>query len=418
MYDYTKFTSFADVQEGFSRLKKKNKYRRDRSNNKRFINAKDLELNALGKFLEDFRKSDETYSDVKIFKFYKKLEEFELDPFQALAIPKPGNKDQYRPLLVPKPKDRLLFDSLYKKVKEAFKPHLKKRDLYGLGILKEKNEKNNEPKVSEIVSDLYENKISNGYSFALVLDYSSFFSTIDRDELFKQMEKDEINSDLIEIIKIIINNNIDNVAAVEEKTEVPLKDVGVPQGLAFSPLLACYYTTPIDDLYLNNSSAQGYRYIDDLAIFFKNKKEAQTSYQKIKEKSDRMNLKLHPLGPKEKSELIDLSEKPMIYLGAEVSSGGIKIAKSAYCSFYDTISKEIFNNSILDNYEDKEIKNVFYSYVRGWLNHYESFGDRDQILEILDGKIEKFIGKHKKRKAFYERNSWMKVNENYEKIME
>jgi len=402
--------TFNDLKTGLKKLKRKNRYKDYDSSEfiKRYLNSKDKKENSLKKFLTKYLDDEQKTKEIPLLEFYEKLKAYSLSPYNALAIEKgKANPKKFRPLLVPEPEDRLIFDSLLPIYFKKIKDHLIKRNLLGLGLEKKQ-------RISDILHKIFNNYINKGYYFALTLDYSSFFSLIDRKILLEKLEKDLKDKNLLSILDVIINNEIKNGKEVQEKTGVKILENGIPQGLSFSPLLACYYALDIDDIYIKDNNVVGFRYIDDIIVFGKNKSDLESVYKKIEDKSKELKMCLHPLGTK--TELKDLNSDHVKYLGLEISTNGLKISDEKFNDLFNIIKNEIFHIKNIEEKDHKLIKEVYYSFIKGWLNHYEKIAeDRNVLYEKIDKMLlDKYFSKKRARKSFYNSNSWIKIVGNSE----
>jgi len=403
--NFQEILTLDSLEEGLKKLKKKNKYKDYNSLvfSKRYLKNKDKKENGLKIFLEKYLDEEHKINKVALVEFYKNLKDFSFRPYNALAIEKgKTNPKKFRPLLVPEPKDRLVFDSLFPIYFEKLKIHLVKRKLLGLGLEKKQ-------KISNILYEIFNNYINKGYNFALTLDYSSFFSLIDRKILLEKLETDLDDDKLLSIIDIIINNEIKNGEAVQEKTGVKILENGIPQGLSFSPLLACYYALNIDDVYINDPKVVGFRYVDDIIVFGKTKSDLKCLYKKIEDKSKELKMCLHPLGTK--TELKDLRIDHVKYLGVEISASGLKISDDKFDDFLNIIKNEIFHPNNINSKKIESIKEVYLSFIKGWLNHYEKISkDKFALHQKINNLLyDNFFSKKRNRKAFYIANPWIKI---------
>lgn len=402
--------TFNELKNGLKKLKRKNRYKDYDTSDfvKRYLKSKDKKENRLKKFLDKYLDDEQKIKEVPLLNFYRKIEVYSLSPYSALAIEKgKENPKKFRPLLVPEPEDRLIFDSLLPVYFTKLKDHLIQRNLLGLGLERKQ-------RISDILHKIFNNYVNKGFCFVLTLDYSSFFSLIDRKILLEKLKNDLKDNKLLSILNVIINNEIINGREVQEKTGVKILENGIPQGLSFSPLLACYYALDIDDVYINDNNVVGFRYIDDIIIFGKNKKDLESVYQKIKEKSEELKMRLHPLGGK--TQLKDLRDDYVKYLGVEISSNGLKISKEKFNEFLNIVKNEIFHIKHIEKTESKKIKEVYYCFVKGWLNHYEKIAEDKNVLykKIDEMLFSEFFSKKRNIKSFYKANTWIRIVGNRE----
>lgn len=403
--DLTCILTPEDIEQGYKRLRKKKKYKdvRDSTFPARYISVEEREENVLKRFLDS-----EVKTKQQRILFYESLSNFKLDPYSAYAISKGAGKG-FRPLLVPSPKDRLVFDALLPKYYDLLRGSLERRKLLGIGLVKNQ-------RVSDILQSLFDIYISKGYCYALAIDYSAFFSNLDREILFKKMRKDYGQIPLVEILPSIICNSVKDGEAVSQKTGIDILNNGIPQGLTFSPLLACYYALDIDDIYLANKDVVGYRYIDDIVLYGKTDTVLTAIFKKIEKKSERLKMKPHPLGKVgSKTELKNLAKETITFLGVDISLvNGLHISDRKYNEFVEIVRDQIFPISVLQQKPSEKIKGVYYNFVRGWLNHYEKISTRKEDLYAhLDTLVyRKYFIKKPVRKKFYKKNPWIIISGN------
>ena len=197
-------------------------------------------------------------------------------------------------------------------------------------------------------------------------------------------------------------------------TGVKILENGIPQGLSFSPLLACYYALDVDDVYINDKNVVGFRYIDDIIVFGQNQKDLEKVYKNIENKSKELKMCLHPLGTK--TELKNLSTDKVKYLGVEISINGLKISQEKFDDLLKIIKNEIFYTKHIDEKDPELIKSVYYGFIKGWLNHYEKISENKFELykKIDDLLFNNFFNKKRNRKSFYKKNPWIIISGNNE----
>ena len=408
--DLQEILTFNDLKNGLRKLKRKNKYKDYNSEEflKRYLKNEDKKENNLKRFLTKYLDEEQKIKEAPLLEFYGKIKDYSFSPYNALAIEKGNtNPKKFRPLLVPEPEDRLIFDALLPIYFTKLKSYLIQRNLLGLGLVKKQ-------RISDVLHKIFNDYVSKEYGFALTLDYSSFFSLIDREILLKKLKNDLGDDRLIYVLDLIINNEIKNGKAVQEKTGVKILENGIPQGLSFSPLLACYYALDIDDVYIKDKKVVGFRYIDDIIIFGKNKNDLENVYKEIEDKSKELKMRLHPLGTK--TELKDLNLNHVKYLGVEISTKGLKISDGKFDDLLNIVKNQIFHIKHIEKKDPESIKGVYYNFIKGWLNHYEKISEDKSTLykKIDDLLFDNFFSKKRNRKSFYKANPWIKIVGNSE----
>lgn len=378
--DLQKLFTLQNIKDACKHLSKKG-VKKDFSDLRRFSLK---EENNLSLFLKD----------LSLEKYYSGLKKFSFDSYTGIKINKSNKK--YRPLLIPKSKDRVVLAAALPKVKNILEEKLKANKALGLGLNKRKETFEFKQTLSEI-QELIKEK---SFNYILILDFKNFFSTIDRKILFKELSKNFKGLEqrrLFRFIKKSIENDIQADADFHGSFGfLKLKVTGIPQGLSYSPLLASFYTLPLDKVDTVAKECRGYRYLDDMIILSKSKKQAEKAYEYIKEQSEKLKLQLHPLGPtNSKTKLIDIRKKNFEFLGIEISKEKLLVPQNAKNKFKETLRGEIVNSKTVKEFKFNQIKKVYKDYARGWVNHYKtlcpkSFKNTEiELLEYLDRYIEK-----------------------------
>ena len=123
---------------------------------------------------------------------------------------------------------------------------------------------------------------------------------------------------------------------------------------------------------------------------------------------------LHPIGTK--TELKDLNNEYVKYLGVEISTKGLKISEGKFNDLLEIVKNEIFHINNIEKKESKLIKSVYYDFIKGWLNHYEKISDdKPALYQKIDSMLfDSFFSKKRVRKSFYNSNPWIKIVGNSE----
>ena len=348
------------------------------------------ETNALGHFLDN--------TDIPTF-YRKEIGNFNFSPYQGVIIAKSNGK--LRPLLVPAPKDRIVLSIVFKKIYPILKPVLKRNKALGLGI--RKKEELNEMK--KVLTEIQKILRQGQACCVLKLDFKDFFSSINRKILFEKLDKffrGRKNREILKIVKDSVENPISS-DALFKKTFFGLKldTVGIPQGLAYSPLLASFYALDLDSVGKKISGSKNFRYLDDMVVLARDVRQAKAAYKFLKKESIKLGLKLHELGPNSKTEMIDVTKKSFVFLGIGISKDGLYIPEAAINRFKKVFESEIMNAGIIKKFNRARVLSAYAQFARGWVNHYkklcpENFAEVERnLLQYLNHSIEK----HKTRKT-------------------
>jgi hypothetical protein len=154
-----------DISEAIQALSKK-KYKKNFSELKRFSFTQEKKETELGEYLKRLNEND----------YVSRLNRFTFKPYTGIKILKKSGKS--RPLLVPKPKDRIVLASSFIKIRNILEDELASRRALGLGLNKKDKKSKKETAECRIVLENILNDISQGYIHVLKLDFKDFFSSI------------------------------------------------------------------------------------------------------------------------------------------------------------------------------------------------------------------------------------------------
>lgn len=211
--------------------------------------------------------------------------------------------------------------------------------------------------------------------YCLKLDVKKFYPSISQKILkwkFYKIIKDEETLDLI--FKIIDS-----------------AEQGVPIGNYTSQWFANYYLQDLDHYIKEDLKVPYYlRYMDDMVLFHRNKKELHKIKNKIEE-----YLKFEELTLKENWQLFKLESRPLDFLGYRFYRGYTTLRKSNFLRIKRRI-KRISKKSSL-NYKDAS---ATLSYV-GWLKHCNSYNFKEKYVNpYIDLKKCKGVVKFENRRKF------------------
>jgi hypothetical protein len=385
--------SYSEFEKAFNKLKKKNKYRQASAdfNFKNRYSDKRI-LNALGKFIQK-------HSSDQARELYGETKNYSLKPYKGISILKKNGK--YRPLLVPFPIDRLVFLAALPRIKRLVYKRLLKFSALGVGVKDE-----GKLKIPVVSNKILEKIKQKKTRYVLTLDFQDFFSTIHRDKLYNKLKTIFSKAEEKELLKLLvlsINNPIESDDLFKSKfKELNLEKSGIPQGLAYSPLLASFFATSLDDLVKKEKSVIAYRYLDDMVIIGSNKKNLIKIYRNIKQFSAKLGLKLHKLGEKTKILPVIKSDDSFDFLGISFSKSGKQITEQALKKFMETIKTEILTGRGLKTSPDN-IKKVFKEYVTGWKQYYSVICPEHykEISPVLANEVRTYMMKKKVWRRIY-----------------
>lgn len=363
MSDLRQIFSRSEFVKGFRSLNKKKKKKLPQDLPRPFRYGVEKKDNALGKFLALHR------TDNGSSLYDSELANYKMSPFYGLAIPKKTGK--LRPLLVPPPLERLIFLTALPRVKRVIRTRMENYGVIGVGI--EQRDEDSEA-IRRVTADV-QKQILDGKTFVLVLDFQNFFSSIDRKKLFRRLQpqfKKYGEERLWGLVRASINNQITMGPTFHHEFErLKLDKVGIPQGLAYSPLLASYYGTSIDRIVRRNKRVHAFRYLDDMIILGTSRQELENLYKELEIASKDLGLHLHELGTKSKIVSLKKSAARIDFLGVSISKKHLEIPDGAIKRFKDTIKDEILSDSIIKACSPEDVKRAFTEFVVGWSTHYK-----------------------------------------------
>jgi len=351
----------------FLKAHKKVKSGKKKLSDKDFIKYKSTKsdnLNSLGKFFVDEKLSLKELE--KIAEEYNS-ETYKLTKYTCVVLPK--GVDSYRPILVPHPRDRILFSYILEAIKVPFLNEINKYKVFGSG------KRTDLPNIKKIIEEIQ--KESKKHKFILKLDIRKFFPSIDQKTLFKKMNGYINTPYILKLIKKSFNNEI-NVRYTKEFTEEKKKEIeasikkGIPQGTAYSPLLANFYALELDS-YTRTKNLTSFRYLDDMIIFIESREQAITVFADLKAIAEKLKMQIHEISEKSKNKTyIQQSNHTFEYLGIEVRSDGtyqiplVKIKKEV-----SLIKNGIFSKITIRKFGADNVIKVLESQLNGWRLYYK-----------------------------------------------
>lgn len=163
--------------------------------------------------------------------------------------------------------------------------------------------------VREISIDLKEKSPTE--TWICSTDIKTFYDSIQRDRLLKVLTRRIKSQSALKLIGHALATPTVPKNTRRAKHSDYRTDVGVPQGLAISNILASIYMQEVDDV-MPTTGVAYYRYVDDV-LMYGDHDAVQKAFISLRARLKRRGLSLHPIGSG-KSHLQQLS-KPFGYLG-------------------------------------------------------------------------------------------------------
>lgn len=304
-------------------------------------------------------------------------DKYQFSPYKVTIIPKGINKFP-RKICIPTIRDRLTMVTLKEIINDKYMQD-------GKSILQNKS-------VQVIIAEMKDYIKNEQYKYYVKMDVTGFYDNIDHDILIDKLKK------RIEDVKVInlIAKAITTEQVVEDGKRFKL-DVGIPQGLSISNILANIY---LNDFDLENNSRQEYkyfRYVDDIFLLCKSEEQAKEILKKLTRK-----LKMqYFLEINEEKTQYGLIEEGITYLGYKFEEGTIRVREESIKRFEKSIEK-IFVQYVNTVDEKKNLEFLIWSLnlkitggVKdnkryGWLFFFSQIED-EKILFHLDNLIMKYV---------------------------
>ena len=198
-------------------------------------------------------------------------------------IPKPGKKNEKRPLGIPTVRDRVVPAALGNVIEPIYERDFADRSY---GFRPGRSCKDALRRVVEL--------LEGGYTYVVDADFQSYFDTIPHEQLRERVRTKVSDGKVLELIDAVLKQGVLD----EGKHWVP--DQGTPQGGVLSPLLSNIYLDPLD----HHMARQGYemvRYADDFVILCRSEAEAQAALRAVEQWTRAAGLTLHS----DKTRIVD-----------------------------------------------------------------------------------------------------------------
>lgn len=190
--------------------------------------------------------------------------------------------------------------------------------------------------------------------YVLKLDIKKFYPSINKEILKKKFRKVIKCGDTLDLIDKIVDSS----------------KQGLPIGNYTSQWFANYYLQDLDHFIKENLKVPYYiRYMDDMVLFHRNKKELHRIRIKIEEFIQKEGLKL-----KDDWQLFKLDSRPLDFLGYRFYRGYTTLRRSNFLRIKRRIKRVYKKKKV--NYEDAS---AIISYC-GWLNHSNSYNYRQKYV--------------------------------------
>ncbi len=339
--------------------------------------------------VKDYARVDEAFFDIYSFEnFEEHLEEnietirFELrnhtyspNPYRCYSIPKErkGDDFEYRHMAFVHPRDYVVIQAIINVIGPTFEKLFSNNSCLGYRLDTEGKTGNSifykwqsawQNRKRRITSFLYYPE----YYYYIKADISSFYDNINRVRLY-ELILDKIGSatEICQIIKSFLENSfIKDSNGIEESCSTPTK--GIPQGPAFSAFFANIYLNELDHL-IEKKSFDYVRYVDDMVVLCKSKKEVEGIRELLDDYLSSINLELN--ADKTKDPCPVTNSEPLLDFLGEMKYGMAGLFVREYYSeqliplqFLKTKLDDLLNIRHLNIYDLEEISKDLSYYLR------------------------------------------------------
>lgn len=201
-------------------------------------------------------------------------------------IPKPGRKNEQRPLGIPAVRDRVVQTALRNVIEPIFDKDFAE---HSYGFRPGRGCKDALRRVDWLLK--YE------HTWVVDADLKSYFDTIPHERLMARIETKISDGRVLELIEAYLKQD------VLESMESWVPDRGTPQGGVISPLLSNIYLDPLDHLMAQKGFAMT-RYADDFIVQCRTEAEARNALEEIRTWVGEAGLALHP----DKTRIVDATQ--------------------------------------------------------------------------------------------------------------
>lgn len=277
---------------------------------------------------------------------------------RRVEIPKPGKRNETRPLGIPTVRDRVAQAAVRHVVEPIFE-----RDFAAgsYGFRPNRSAKDALRRVTALLKD--------GHTWVVDADLRRYFDTIPPDRLMGLVEAKVADGRVLALLRGYLTQEV--LAGAERWTP----ERGTPQGAVISPLLANIYLDPLDHA-MEQAGYEMVRYADDFVILCRSREEAEAALRAVAAWVAGVDLTLHP----EKTRIVDASQPGGFdFLGYHFERGRRWPSRRSLDRFQDALRERTKRTSgqSLD-----AIITVLRPMLRGWFEYFKH--SRPYTFQRLD----------------------------------
>ena len=307
-------------------------------------------------------------------------------PVRRVEIPKPDGG--VRKLGIPTVEDRTIQQAIIQQLVPIYEP-LFAEDSFG--YRPNRSAKDAITKVKEYAEQ--------GYTFAVTLDLSKYFDTLNHEILINLLRRDIKDERVVQLIKRYLKSGV-----MENGVDMETEE-GSPQGGNLSPLLANIYLNEFDQEY-QKRGLPCIRYADDIVLLAKSKRASERLLENSRKYLEE---KLKLTVNREKSRTVSVfAIRNFKFLGFALGRNGngiyIRVHPKSWKKFKSKLKDLSSRRSVQRIKPSLERIKV---YARGWLNYHGIASMKNNIEDIngwLYHRIRMCIWKQWKRPRTKVRN--------------
>lgn len=307
-------------------------------------------------------------SNIKIIRKKVHLGSYRFTNFREKLISR-GADRKPRVLSIPTKRDQLTLRALYTILNNTYSD-----TLTGLHLHK-------------IINDVKTAFLLKNYTSFLKLDIKDFYPSVKHDNLIKILRRKVRKKEVLNLIKDAIKKPI--VSTFSSK-KMEKREIGIPQGLAISNILANIYLQLIDKKHYSLNHYSYFRYVDDILVLC-NGSDIESIKEALIVDFKEIGLQIHDeSNENSKSESGPIHEG-FTYLGYKFLADSISVREASIDSLRNSFLK------IFTQYKYSEQKNInrlrwvinlritgcIFNYTKfGWIFYYSQINDNSIFFKL------------------------------------
>jgi len=234
-------------------------------------------------------------------------------------IPKPGKKQEERPLGIPTVRDRVAQTALRLVMEPIFERDFAEQSY---GFRPKRGCKDALRRVTGL--------LRAGYTWVVDADLKSYFDSIPHGKLMERVRAKVADGRVLALIEAYLQQKV--LDGMEEWTP----EAGSPQGAVISPLLSNIYLDPLDQ-HMVRSGIEMVRYADDFVILCRTEGDARAALERVGAWTVEAGLTLHP----DKTRIVDATQEGGFdFLGYHFECGRVDPSAKSLRKFKDAVRVE------------------------------------------------------------------------------